>query len=284
MANPLLSLASAAARWQPAGLKRGLYRLGPVSRGLRNALNKSAPAGLPETKVAAGLLAGASLLLDLQTEKDYWLGTYEMDLQRAIRDWVKPGMVAYDLGANVGYLSLMLAKQAGAAGKVFAFEPLPANQERLRANLALNPQLRVVLVPKAVAYKSGSHTFQVHASDDMGKLQGSAGRTAQYAGHIQVDTIVLDDFVYLERNPLPDVIKMDIEGGEALALNGMKRLLVEARPILFIETHGPESARAVWAALRQANYRMHRVGKGYPEISNVESIGWKSYILGKPVV
>ena len=90
MANPLLSLASAAARWLPAGLKRGLYRLGPVSRGLRNALNKSAPAGLPETKVAAGLLAGASLLLDLQTEKDYWLGTYEMDLQRAIRDWVKP--------------------------------------------------------------------------------------------------------------------------------------------------------------------------------------------------
>ncbi len=282
MANPLLSLASAAARWLPASLKRGLYRLGPVSRGLRAALNKSAPAGLTETTVAAGLLAGASLLLDLQSEKDYWLGTYEMELQQAIQDWVKPGMVAYDLGANAGYLSLMLARQVGAAGKVFAFEPLPANQERLHTNLALNSQLRVVLVPKAVADKSGSQTFHVHASDDMGKLQGSAGREAKYADSIQVETIALDDFVYAQKNPVPDVVKMDIEGGEVLALGGMKRLLAEARPLLFIETHGPEAAQVVWTALQKASYKVHRVSKGYPEINNVNSFDWKSYILGKP--
>lgn len=276
------SLASAAARWLPAPLKRGLYRLGPVSRGLRAALNRSAPAGLTETKVAAGLLSGASLLLDLQSEKDYWLGTYEMELQQAIQDWVKPGMVAYDLGANAGYLSLMLAEQGGAAGKVFAFEPLPANQERLRANLALNPQLRVALVPKAVADKSGSQTFHVHASDDMGKLHGSAGREAKYTDSIQVETIALDDFVYAQKNPVPDVIKMDIEGGEVLVLNGMKRLLTEARPLLLIETHGPESARVVWATLQKAAYKVHWLGKGYPEVNNTSSFDWKSYILGKP--
>lgn len=282
MANTLLSLASAAARWLPAPLKRGLYRLGPMSRGLRAALNRSAPSGLTETKVAAGLLAGARLLLDMQNEKDYWLGTYEMELQQAMRDWVRPGMVAFDLGANAGYLSLMLAKQVGAAGKVFAFEPLPANHERMRANLALNSQSRVVLVPKAVADKSGGQVFHVHASDDMGKLHGSAGRETIYANSIQVETISLDDFVYARNNPVPDVIKMDIEGGEVLVLIGMKRLLAEARPLLFIETHGPEAAQMVWAALQKASYKVHWLRKGYPEINNASSFDWKNYILGKP--
>jgi FkbM family methyltransferase len=282
VANPLLSLASAAARWLPAPLKRGLYRLGPVSRGLRTALNRSAPAGLTKTKVAAGLLAGASLLLDLQSEKDYWLGTYEMELQQAIQDLVKPDMVAFDLGANAGYFSLMLAKQVGSGGSVFAFEPLPANQERLRGNFALNSQSSVVLVAKAIADKSGSQTFHVHASDDMGKLEGSVGRETTYANSIQVETISLDDFVYARNNPVPDVIKMDIEGGEVLALIGMERLLAEARPLLFIETHGPEAVQMVWAALQKASYKVHRLGNGYPEINNASSFDWKNYVLGKP--
>ena len=128
MANPLLSLASAAARWLPAPLKRGLYRLGPLSGGLRSALNQAAPEGLSQVEVAGGGLAGAKMLLDLHSEKDYWLGTYELDLQQAIQDWVQPGMVVYDLGANVGYLSLLLARQVGAGGKVIAFEPLPARK------------------------------------------------------------------------------------------------------------------------------------------------------------
>jgi len=282
VANPLLSLASAAARWLPASLKRALYRLGPVSRSLRAALNKSAPAGLTETKVAAGLLAGTSLLLDLKGEKDYWLGTYELKVQQAIQDWVKPGMVVYDLGANAGYVSLMLAKQVGTAGSVFAFEPLPANQERLRANLALNPQAHVVLVPRAVGEKSGSQLFYVHSSDDMGKLHGSAGRVAKYTDSIQVEVIALDDFVYADNNTVPDLIKVDIEGGEGLACGGMSRLLAEARPLLLVEIHGQQAASAVWAALQKSSYRAHRLSKGYPEVNSVDSLDWKSYILGKP--
>lgn len=228
------------------------------------------------------MLAGMRLLLDLQSEKDYWLGSYEMELQQAIQDWVKPGMVAYDLGANVGYVSLMLAKQVGAGGKVFAFEPLPANQERLRANLGLNPQVQVMPVPMAVSDKSGSQTFQLHASDDMGKLRGSAGRPAKYMSNIPVETISLDDFVFGRHNPVPDVVKMDIEGGEVLAFGGMKLLLAEVCPLLLVETHGDEAASVVWADLKKARYDVHLIGKGYPEIKDEQLFKWKSYILGKP--
>lgn len=282
VANPLLALASAAARWLPAPVKRGLYRLGPLSRRLRGALNRSAPKGLTEVKVAAGLLAGATLLLDLQNEKDYWLGTYEVELQQAIRDWVKPGMTAYDLGANVGYISLMLASRIGARGNVVAFEPLPTNIERLRANLALNPDMHVEIVPKAVADRNGIQTFHVHASDDMGKLQSSAGRKTESAGSVQVETISLDDFIYAEKNPAPELIKIDIEGGEGLALAAMTRLLNEARPLLLIELHGPDAARETWEALLSANYRVHSLKKNCPRINALKELGWKAYVLGRP--
>ncbi|MEX2162094.1 MAG: FkbM family methyltransferase [Anaerolineales bacterium] len=282
MANPLLSLAAAAARWLPAPVKRLLYRLGPVSRGVRAALNRAAPAGLSETTVAGGALSGVKLWLDLQSEKDYWLGTYEPELQQAIRDWVTLGMTVYDLGANVGYISLMLARQVGSTGQVFAFEPLPANQERLRANLALNPQLRVELVPKAVAEKSGPRDFFVHASDDMGKLQGAAGRNTDYQGAIKVMATTQDDFVFLEQNPAPGLVKMDIEGGEAQAFLGMSRVLKEIRPIVLMELHGQDAAEAAWAVLQQAGYSLHLLTHGYPEVQRVERLNWKSYLLAKP--
>jgi FkbM family methyltransferase len=237
---------------------------------------------LTEVRVAGGGLTGARLILDLQIEKDYWLGTYEMDLQRCVQDLIQRDMVVYDLGANIGYLSLLLGQLVGSRGMVMAFEPLPANQERLRANLALNPDIPVEMIPKAVSNKSGEMPFIVHASDDMGKLQGSLGRDEDYSRSIRVETITLDDFAYVEGHALPAVIKMDIEGGEALALAGMQHLLDDARPELLIELHGFEAASTVWKILQTADYNMHRLQKGYAVVRDLDTLDWKSYVLGRP--
>lgn len=281
MAKPLLSFAAAAARWLPAPLKSALYRLGPVSRSLRAALNNAAPQGLSQVIVAGGELAGAKLLLDMQTEKDYWLGTYEMNLQQAIQDWAQPGMVAYDVGANIGYVSLLLAKRVGEKGQLFSFEPLPRNQERLQNNVALNSNVNVKLIPKAVADKAGEATFLVHASGGMGKLHGSVGKNAEYENKMEVETISLDDFVYKEKNTAPNLIKIDIEGGEVLALKGMPRLLLKAKPTLLIELHGREAAHAAWTILREASYSLHFMRAGYQEIASPEDLSRKSYIVAR---
>lgn len=281
MANPLLSLAAAAARWLPAPLRRAIYRLGPISSGLRSALNRAAPKGLSEIEAAGGLLVGTHLILDLQTEKDYWLGTYEIELQEAVRDLVRPGMVAYDLGANIGYVSLMLAKSVGKSGKVFAFEPLPENQERIRQNLALNVLARIELVPKAVADESGTQQFLVHSSGGMGKVSGANGRNTKYQESIQVETIKLDDFVFKQGNPKPDVIKVDIEGGEGLALKGMPRVLRDEKPLLIIELHGEQAAQLCWQILTDAGYRITKLSRSYPKIAGPAELGWKSYILAR---
>jgi FkbM family methyltransferase len=280
----VLSLAAWTARVLPMPLKRLVYRVRPLARLVRGGLNRAAPEGLTEVDVAAGALAGCRLALDLQTEKDYWLGTYEPEVQTALAELARPGMIAYDVGANVGYISLQLARRTGAEGKVFAFEALPANLDRLRRNLALNGlDGRVEVVAAAVLDEMRPVRFLVGPSGGMGKAEGSAGRQEfTYSETVEVDGISLDDFVYTLDRPAPDLIKMDIEGGEVLALPGMWSVLQEAHPVLLMELHGPESAQAAWDTLTAAGYRLCRMDPGFSQVSALDELDWKAYLVAFP--
>jgi FkbM family methyltransferase len=281
--NWLLSLAAFFARLLPAPLKRMLYRIRPLAGFLRRALNRAAPGGMSQVVVATGELAGFNLLLDMQTEKDYWLGTYELELQAALHQLVKPGMSAYDVGANIGYISLMLARLVGETGRVFAFEALPSNAERWQANVSLNGLSgRMRLFCGAVTDSNAPVRFLVHASGGMGKAVGSAGRENAYQDEIQVPGISLDEFVFGQGNPPPHVLKVDIEGGEVLAWPGMRRLLAEAHPSLLLELHGQESIRVSWEILSGLGYRMCWMKPGFPVVASRDELGWKAYLVALP--
>jgi len=279
----VLRIAALAARWLPGGVKRWLYRLGPLTRGLRSTLNRAAPTGWTDVHVASGGLAGMLLRLDLQIEKELWLGTYEPELQTCVRDLVRPGMTVYDLGANIGYLTLLFARAVGEDGRVVAFEPLPGNLERLAEHIGRNSFAeRVTVVPAAVADRQGRRRFYVRTSSAMGKLEGAAGRSLQDEESIMVHAIDLDSYVGNSRDRPPDVIKIDIEGGEVLALPGMRRTLREVRPAILLEIHGPEAARAVWQELGKASYALHQLERPYPPLSNPDGLGWRSRVLALP--
>lgn len=277
-------LAEFTSRMIPVRLKQRIYRFTWAANGIRTLLNRSLPRELTEVEITAGAAAGMRMRLDLQQEKDYWLGTYEPDLQRSIQECVKPGWVAYDLGANVGYVTLMLARQTGANGRVVALEPLPENLTRLRENIALNNlDERITVLPFAVVDSPGKTIFWLGPSDDMGKAQGSAGRSnVSYQSSIEVEGVTIDQLVFEDHYPLPQVIKMDIEGGEVLALQGMQRTLGEAHPLVFLELHGEESARLAWQVFGQYGYRLHRMGKNYPPIRNLSELDWKAYLVAFP--
>jgi FkbM family methyltransferase len=284
MKRSFLSGAAFAARILPNSFKQALYKVKPLAGLIRRGLNRAAPTGLVQVKVAAGDLAGFTILLDMQVDKDYWLGTYEPELQSALRDLIPHSAVIFDVGANIGYVSLLLAKAAGESGIVFAFEALPSNINQLRRNVALNNmQKRVTVVDRAVTQASGPVRFLVHASGGMGKVAGSAGREEKYESEVTVSGISLDEFVYGQGNPAPQVIKMDIEGGEVLALPGMRRVLKEARPLMLMELHGPESCRAAWETLTFAGYEICWMRPGYPVVPSLETLGWKAYIVAKPI-
>jgi FkbM family methyltransferase len=280
----LLSLVALVARTLPMSIKRAFYRIPPLAGFIRNVLNRAAPGEISPVTVAAGELQGIRLNLDLQSEKDYWLGTYEPELQRAIADLVEPGMVAYDVGANIGYISLILARRVGPEGRVFAFEALPRNLSRLLDNLTTSSLAeRVRVIPAAVVEQCRRVEFLVGPSGGMGKVDGSAGRRdVSYESIIHVEGISLDDFVFENDNPSPQVIKMDIEGGEVMALPGMRRLLNQIRPILYLELHGSQSAEVAWDLLLKAGYRICHMQAGYPHITSQETLSWKAYVVAFP--
>jgi FkbM family methyltransferase len=278
-----MNIAAWAARSLPAPVKQAFYKIPFLAKVIRGSLNSAAPQGISEVVIAAGALEGMRMALDLHTEKDYWLGTYEPDLQTAARQFIKSGMVVYDVGANIGYISLMAARLVGSEGKVFAFEALPDNISRLNQNIILNDfQERVHAVHAAVVGKVGKVSFFTHASGAMGKAQGSAGRNEDYSKTIKVQGITLDDFVYARGNPAPSLIKMDIEGGEGMALSGMHRLLEEIHPILLIELHGEIAACQVWDILRDSQYSLRPMRKGAPVIQSLSELGWKAYVIALP--
>lgn len=280
MSNSIFSFVGKLSRIFPNSLKRLIYRIEPLANLIRSVFNSAAPEGFEEVVIASGDLTGMRMLLDLHQEKDYWLGTYELELQSAVRDLVQPGWIAYDVGANIGYVTLLLARAVGLEGRVFAFEALPANLHRLRLNVKLNSMNPMVtIVPKAVTQISGSVRFLVGPSVGTGKAEGSAGRRLEYADVIEVSSISLDEFIFEDRHPAPQVVKMDIEGGEVLALPGMRSLLEEIHPLLFLELHGRESARVAWDMLHEVGYRILHMRSGYPLVRSFETLDWKSYLV-----
>jgi len=281
--NWFLTLVEKITRLLPDSIKRLPYRIPFLARFLRKMLNRAAPSGLTTVKVASGILEGYALNLDMQTEKDYWLGTYELDLQSSLRSLVKPGMVVCDVGANIGYITLMLAHLVGKEGQVFSFEALPSNTFRWQENIALNGLTeRAHLTHAAVADRQAPIHFLVHESGGMGKVIGSAGRQASYREEIEVPGISLDDFVFENGNPPPELIKLDIEGGEVLALPGMQRILSEVGPTLLMELHGQESIQISWEILSTSGYRICRMKPGFPVIHSMKDLDWKSYLVAFP--
>lgn len=158
-----------------------------------------------------------------------WLGSYESETQMCIAREVQPGSVFFDVGANVGFYSLLAALRVG-AGRVYAFEPLPANIVFLRRHLELNGIRNVEVLQLAISDREGTAPFARETTRAMGKLEAG--------GNLTVEISSLDQLIADARVAPPDCIKMDIEGGEFRALTGATRCFREHRPKLFLATHG----------------------------------------------
>jgi FkbM family methyltransferase len=147
---------------------------------------------------------------------------------------VKKNMVVLDIGANVGYYTLLAARAVGASGKVYAFEPAPNNYALLCQNIRDNGYTNVVTIPKAVADRSGKVRLYLDPKN-LGSHNLSGGATT--FASVEVEAAALDEYFHGYEDPI-DVIKVDAEGAEALILQGMRDLLRRnAKLALFTEFH-----------------------------------------------
>jgi len=171
-----------------------------------------------------------------------WLGTYELRKQNLIERLVRPGMTVYDVGAQAGFYTLMFSAIVGVTGHVIAFEPCAYEARYLLDHLRLNSLSNAQVIQAAVGAVSGLGRFSTERGSCQNQLQ------AEGMSPLTVPVLALDD---AELSP-PDVIKMDIEGGETDALLGARRMLREHRPVVLVALHGSEQRAACPRILREA--------------------------------
>jgi|HubBroStandDraft_1064217.scaffolds.fasta_scaffold61771_2 FkbM family methyltransferase len=209
--------------------------------------------------ILRGTLRGKKWIVGSQRHA-FWLGSYEIAVQHCIAREVKPQGVFYDIGANVGFYSLFAATLIG-SGKVFAFEPVPANIVYLRKHLHLNGITNVSPLELAVCDQIGKFFFAVEDSGSMGRLQPD--------GALEVETTTLDALIQEQRVPPPTYVKMDIEGAELKALLGAKACFARYQPKLFLSTHGEKVHEECCQLLRSWNFTLHPIGKPTPDRAEI---------------
>ena len=177
-------------------------------------------------------------------------GSYEREQTALFREHVRPGATVLDVGAHVGYYTLLAAVLSAPGGRVAAFEPNPRNFDFLRRHLSLNGCDGVQAVPAAVSDRQGTARF------DFGTGTGT-GHLAE-AGSLEVQTLRLDDYC-AEHALHPTAVKVDVEGEELRVLRGGEQTLLRDRPVLFLSTHGPEVHAACVAWLGERGYRLRPI-------------------------
>jgi FkbM family methyltransferase len=181
----------------------------------------------------------------------YWLGSYEFHKQKALQEALKVGDVVYDIGANVGFYSLLASVIIGDSGFVYSFEPSPDNVRELRKHLELNQIKNCSVIDAAVSSVDGQAIFD--PSDDR-----CTGHLA-VSGNVRVPTLTLDGLVSRREIRPPHLMKIDIEGAELACLQGASEVIREHRPIIFLATHGQEIHSACKKLLLNCDYRLTAV-------------------------
>jgi FkbM family methyltransferase len=148
-------------------------------------------------------------------------GCYEPSNTAVVRSYLERGDVFVDVGANIGYFTVLAAKLVGATGKIFAFEPHPKAREQLNRNLALNGLTNVKVSSKAASSENGKHILYI-AREDI-SLSNTRQWLAPGYDQVVVQTARIDDELPAETKV--KMAKIDVEGDEFSALLGMSSII-----------------------------------------------------------
>jgi len=194
-------------------------------------------------------------------------GGVEPDVQEALRRTVADGAVMWDVGANVGFMSLVAARLGA---RVHAIEPSPAGAAAVRAHALLNG-LPIEVLEAAAADTAGRADFLLVEEGSWSHL-ADRGSHALTEATVEVDVVRLDDAGL----SAPTVVKIDVEGSEGAVLRGMERTLAEDRPAVICELH--ETNEEVADLLEAAGYALENLD-GPEDIREAGAV----HLLARPV-
>jgi FkbM family methyltransferase len=237
-----------------------------IGPGLRWASAKLIPRdALTWVQVQHGPAQGIWLHLNPRTGRDYFYGNVESEVQTVLQKYLRPGMTVYDIGANIGFFSLLAARLVSATGRVTAFEADPEIVARLRENVERNQGAPISVEDKAV-WASSRPVFFARADAEISPDRG-LGHVIDNAAEksalstIRIEAVSVDE--YVRRSAAPDVIKCDVEGAEVEVFRGATKLLEEKHPLILCEMHGEQNRETLLKVFAGFGYRCEPCGKNH---------------------
>ena len=188
-----------------------------------------------EPKVVLGkTIAGFRMRLNLQDTFQrviFFAGTYEPSATQLFTQIIRKGDTVIDGGANIGYFTLLAAKLVGNDGAIHSFEPIPETYSALQTNVALNQFSSVHANCDALSDHRGTLEFEVPLDTATGRTLGwAASQVLMGRGPtVSVTARTLDEYAASEGIDRIRLVKLDLEGGELAAVEGMQRLLGDGR-------------------------------------------------------
>jgi FkbM family methyltransferase len=207
---------------------------------------------------------GFSMIVDLGEwigQHIYMTGDFEPSTARLLHSRLRDGDIAVDVGANIGFFTLVASQRVGPSGKVYAFEPVPSTNAALRDNLRINSAGNVVVHQVALSNCDGMVT--IYEGPARNKGLSSMRRIDDAARELNVPSAALDH-IDLDTGPIR-LVKIDVEGAEQLVIEGMVECLKRWHPWLIVEiTDGflarfGHSALSLSGKLRELGYRMYEI-------------------------
>lgn len=180
-----------------------------------------------------------------------WLGSYEADKQELLTTLPLAGKTVLDIGANVGFFSLLCSRLVGPSGRVIAFEPFPRNVDFIHRHITLNSVSNIEVRSVGIADKQGTANFSTSQYHEQGSLSDD--------GDLEVTVTTLDALE--PQRPEVGLLKIDVEGAESAVLEGGKRFFEVNRPVILLATHGKAQATACREILERYNYSMKLLGE-----------------------
>jgi FkbM family methyltransferase len=197
---------------------------------------------------------------------DYSSGAIELPVQECLQTFLRQGDVFFDIGANVGFFSLVAAAATNRDCRIVAFEPRPGAARMLRRNLRCN---RVDAAVWRVAVGDSDGDVDLMVGRHPGGATIARDQAERGSQAVRVPAITIDRAVEAGRLPRPDVVKIDVEGAEPAVLRGMSQTLREARPIVVLEVDAATEAEAqmrydvVESLLADLGYACTRLERSY---------------------
>lgn len=178
-------------------------------------------------------------------------GTYEPKNVEAIQKTVRENDVAYDVGAHVGYFTVLMGDIVGSEGKVIAFEPRGLNLGYLQKHVSVNNCENIEIISKALGDHSGHAMLETRTGSGTGYVSDT--------GDEEIEITSIDELVDSGALPPPTFLKIDVEGGEMAVLRGARKVIDRQRPRMILATHGDAIDAECRALLREWNYDMQDI-------------------------